>query len=99
MKTLKREEIYANEYQTLEHLAANIEMFIDEYYNPCRLHSALGYRPPDEFERESNPGRVSTHLAGATIRFFNHPESGATRPGGLQGRDVVDSARVRAREP
>ena len=99
LKTLKREEIYANDYQTLEHLAANIETFIDEYYNPCRLHSALGYRPPDEFERESDPGRVSNHLAGATIRFFNHPESGATRPGGLQGRDVVDSARVRAREP
>ena len=46
LKTLKREEIYANDYRTLEHLAANIETFIDEYYNQCRLHSALGYRPP-----------------------------------------------------
>jgi transposase InsO family protein len=99
LKTLKREEIYANDFQTLEHLAANIETFIDEYYNPCRLHSALGYRPPDEFERESGAGRVSHDLAGATIRFFNHSESaGATRPGGLQGRDV-DTVRVQASEP
>ena len=43
VKTLKREEIYANTYRTLEHLAANIEQFIEEYYNRCRLHSAIGY--------------------------------------------------------
>src|ERR1700674_4748283 len=53
MKTLKREEIYANDYRTLEHLATNIEQFIEQYYNRCRLHSALGYRPPEEFERAS----------------------------------------------
>ena len=69
MKTLKREEIYANDYQTLEHLATNIERFIDEYYNRCRLHSALGYRPPDEFERQSESGSVSGNPGGATIRF------------------------------
>jgi putative transposase len=52
MKTLKREEIYANRYDNLEHLRANIEDFIEEYYNRQRLHSALGYRSPEEFERE-----------------------------------------------
>jgi transposase InsO family protein len=46
LKTLKREEIYANDYRNLEHLATNIETFIEEYYNQYRLHSALGYRPP-----------------------------------------------------
>ena len=51
MKTLKREEIYANEYRDLEHLFANIEEFIEQYYNRHRLHSALGYLPPEEFER------------------------------------------------
>ena len=56
MKTLKREEIYANDYRDLEHLLANIEAFIEQYYNRCRLHSALGYRPPEEFEREANTG-------------------------------------------
>ncbi len=51
MKTLKREEIYANEYRDLDHLRANIEAFIDQYYNRCRLHSALGYNTPEEFEQ------------------------------------------------
>ncbi|MFZ0288678.1 MAG: IS3 family transposase, partial [Candidatus Sulfotelmatobacter sp.] len=54
MKTLKREEVYANDYQDLKHLLGNIEAFIEQYYNRCRLHSALGYRPPEEFEREAN---------------------------------------------
>jgi len=39
IKTLKREEIYANRYDNLEHLRANIEEFIEEYYNRQRLHS------------------------------------------------------------
>jgi putative transposase len=52
MKTLKREEIYANKYDDLENLRANIEEFIEQYYNRLRLHSALGYRPPEEFEQQ-----------------------------------------------
>ena len=99
VKTLKREEIYANAYRTLEHLATNIEQFIEEYYNRCRLHSALGYRPPEEFEHASASGHVSGHLEGATIRFFNHDEGArGPRPGGLQGH-VLDTARVEASEP
>ena len=43
MKTLKREEIYANKYDDQEHLRANIEEFINQYYNRQPLHSALGY--------------------------------------------------------
>jgi putative transposase len=54
IKTLKREEIYANQYEDLEHLRANIEEFIDQYYNRQRLHSALGYRSPEEFEQRSD---------------------------------------------
>lgn len=50
MKTLKTEEIYVNEYQTLEEASANIDYFLREVYNQRRLHSSLGYRPPDEFE-------------------------------------------------
>jgi transposase InsO family protein len=41
MKTLKREEIYANDYRDLDHLRMNIVAFIDGYYNRCRLHSAI----------------------------------------------------------
>src|ERR1700674_3302992 len=71
LKTLKREEIYANDYRDLDHLLGNIEAFIEQYYNRCRLHSALGYRPPEEFEREANAG---VNSAGATMSFFRHEE-------------------------
>ena len=72
IKTLKREEIYANAYENLEHLQSNLEEFIERYYNQKRLHSALGYCSPDEFEEQARQGSKSTTL-GATVRFF--PES------------------------
>jgi transposase InsO family protein len=53
LKTLKREEIYVNQYRDLDHLRDNIEEFIERYYNRQRLHSALGYRSPEEFERQA----------------------------------------------
>jgi transposase InsO family protein len=69
IKTLKREEIYANEYENLEQLRSNIEEFIDRYYNQKRLHSALGYVSPEEFEQEvRHEGEVAT--MGATVRFL-----------------------------
>ena len=48
MKTLKREEIYAYGYESLEHLRDHIEEFIERYCNQKRLHSALGYCSPTE---------------------------------------------------
>ena len=51
IKTLKQEEIYVNQYRDLEDLRAHIAEFIDQYYNRCRLHSALGYKTPEEFEQ------------------------------------------------
>jgi transposase InsO family protein len=56
MKTLKREEIDARRYSTLEELQKNIEEFIEQIYNKVRLHSALGYRSPEEFEQAQTPG-------------------------------------------
>src|SRR4029077_13982634 len=53
IKTLKREEIYANRYEDLGHMRVNIEEFIEQYYNRLRLHSALGYRSPEEFEGQN----------------------------------------------
>jgi len=69
IKTLKREEIYANSYQDLEHLRADIEEFIERYYNRCRLHSALGYQSPEEFEQAAD-----LPATGATMSFFRHTE-------------------------
>ncbi len=70
IKTLKREEIYTNEYDDLEHLRANIEEFIEQYYNRQRLHSALGYRSPEEFERQAEPASSASDSRSATMRFF-----------------------------
>lgn len=51
MKTLKYEEVYRQEYRDLAEARASIARFIEEVYNRKRLHSALGYRPPVEFEQ------------------------------------------------
>jgi transposase InsO family protein len=53
MKTLKQEEIYANDYRDQEQLSEQLEEFIERYYNRLRLHSALGYRSPEQFEAEA----------------------------------------------
>jgi len=51
-KTLKVEEVYINEYETFEEALKNIKHFIEIVYNKKRLHSSIGYVPPEEFERE-----------------------------------------------
>ena len=50
MKTLKYEEVYRNEYRDFQDVHAGISEFLDHVYNQKRLHSALGYVPPAEFE-------------------------------------------------
>jgi putative transposase len=51
MKTLKYEEVYRQEYRDLADARRSIERFLEKVYNEKRLHSALGYLPPAEFER------------------------------------------------
>jgi putative transposase len=48
--TLKREEVWLNDYQNLAEARQHLTAFIDQVYNTERLHSSLGYRPPAEYE-------------------------------------------------
>lgn len=50
MKTLKVEEVYLREYADAKDAKSHIEHFLRDIYNAKRLHSSLGYVPPDEFE-------------------------------------------------
>ena len=85
MKTLKREEIYANDYVDLDHLRVNIEAFIEQYYNRCRLHSALGYQTPEEFEQQLESTATG---ASATMSFFRHGEDYRPDGGAATAKDA-----------
>ena len=50
MKTLKYEEVFRSEHRDLQEAHRSIREFLERIYNQKRLHSALGYVPPVEFE-------------------------------------------------
>jgi putative transposase len=87
MKTLKREEIYANQYSDLEHLRTNIEEFIEKYYNQQRLHSALGYCSPEEFEQQAKHLDTMTQSRSASVEFFRRAEKAST---GMLGKGTQE---------
>lgn len=66
MKTLKYEEVYRNEYRDLTEARAAIGEFLEKVYNQKRLHSALGYMPPAEFEAQ-----LAAQNMGAASRQFS----------------------------
>ncbi|MCA1850448.1 MAG: integrase core domain-containing protein [Acidobacteria bacterium] len=51
MKTLEYEEVYLREYEMMAEARTSISNFLEAVYNQKRLHSALGYAPPVEFEQ------------------------------------------------
>jgi transposase InsO family protein len=75
MKTLKQEEIYCNRYTDFSELSQHLEEFIGAYYNRLRLHSALGYRTPEEFERDAAaaPALSGGNPDAAVMKFFSPP--------------------------
>jgi len=54
MKTLKYEEVHSADYETIADVRESLPYFIEQVYNQKRLHSALGYMPPVEFEQKIN---------------------------------------------
>lgn len=74
MHTLKSEEINCRGYSTMEELNHNIEDFIERYYNCERLHSALAYWPPQEFERQHAVFAQSHTPAPVALSFPRHKE-------------------------
>lgn len=74
--TLKREEVDARAYASLEELDQHLEEFIDRIYNGVRLHSALGYLSPDAFERRQQQKQSEPAWLPACLSLPRHEEVG-----------------------
>jgi transposase InsO family protein len=74
IKTLKREEIDARRYASFAELRQHVEEFIEQIYNKVRLHSALGYHSPEEFERSQNTAAPAVKWSPAALSFLRHEE-------------------------
>ena len=91
MKTLKYEEVHRNEYRDLAEARASIREFLEKVYNQKRLHSALGYLPPAEFERIWQRPTKRMPLRGNFLYEFSEASGNLSirwrrRPGGQRPR-------------
>src|SRR5262249_40239178 len=82
MKTLKSEEVNASRYLNLEDATASIGTFIEQRYNLRRLHSALGYQSPAEFEATLSKSPVETDAAAGNPK--NQDSHSGLNPAGSQ---------------
>ncbi len=74
IKTLKQEELDARPYRSLEELTDHVTEFIEQIYNQVRLHSALAYRSPVEFEHHNARDESAAVWMPATLSFLRHEE-------------------------
>lgn len=70
MKTLKKEEVDSKNYQTIEEARRNIGPFLETTYNRQRLHPALGYKSPADFERQLNPPTSNSNSTPPVTQTF-----------------------------
>lgn len=74
IKTLKREQLDGRSHRTMEELVGHVEKFIEQVYNPVRLHSALAYQSPVAFERQQTLAKGSARWMPAKMSFLRHRE-------------------------
>jgi len=74
INTLKREEIDARRYHSFTELRQHVKEFIEQIYNKVRLHSALGYHSPEEFECSQNTAAPAVKWSPAALSFLRHEE-------------------------
>ena len=91
MKTLKHEEVHRCEYRSLEEAEKRIERFVYQVYNQKRLHSALGYRSPMQFEQQPS-GLERDYVGGAGTRGSNAAPCPAPHPGSRLSPKQTSSA-------
>ena len=60
-KTLKYEEVHLSDYETYDDVLSSVPRFIEAVYNKKRLHSSLGYLPPEEFEQKRQQSETADY--------------------------------------
>ena len=92
MKTLKYEEVYRWEYRDLAEARASIGCFLEKVYNEKRLHSALGYCPPAEFEQNLlAPPAVPAAVAEGVFRGMGKSFDAIGLAGGMRDAELLNS--------